>query len=139
MCVQFFMKARDNLVQDLTYRLTTCVLLRNHVHCIVTLCRYSNVFRGCDFVTWLVSEGLASDRQAAVTIGRSARVAQSCRASHVCRHLLSGRALHHVVHEHHFHDTGYFYEFSRSYSDTIEGCGITASCPKCDRMCRRTC
>ncbi|CAK1556192.1 unnamed protein product [Leptosia nina] len=58
---------------------------------------YHGVFRGSCLVRWLVSTGLASDEQHAVTYGR---------------HLLDGRLISHINRAHHFTNSPLLYTFA---------------------------
>ena len=57
---------------------------------------YQSVFKGSDFVDWLMRHELAESREDAVHYGET---------------LLEGHLIVHVSNEHHFHDEDYFYKF----------------------------
>ncbi|XP_071966207.1 lysosomal cholesterol signaling protein-like [Antedon mediterranea] len=96
-CDQFLVhhvdKCKSEIVQNLRYHFKT----------------YTNVFKGCRFVDWLVDVGLTAERSDAVDYGKR---------------LIQGRIIQHVMQEHDFEDCNYLYEFisspSSADSDTTE-------------------
>lgn len=54
------------------------------------------MFTGSGLVDWLLEQDLVASREEGVEYGHA---------------LMLGRVLTHVVEEHYFHDSGYFYQF----------------------------
>ena len=92
--------------------------------CRLALCRtlhhglraYPNSFRGDTFVSWVQAHGLAVNRTQALALGKS---------------LFHAGVLHHVVHEHTFHDAAFFYRFAedgeQAITTALNGIGVPSA------------